>query len=56
MIGIEDYECWEAANILNRSVFDALSTGSGSVVAVVLCVKRGVHLLQSFIFLKIISQ
>ena len=35
-----EYCCWYTANILNISVFDALSTGSGHVAAVGLCVKR----------------
>ena len=34
------YYCWYTANILNISVFDALSIGSGLVAAVLLCIEQ----------------
>ena len=37
-----EYYWWQAANILIRSVFDALSIGYILVAAVLLCLKRGV--------------
>ena len=36
-----EYYSWYTANIVNISVFNALSVGSGFVAAVLLCIKRG---------------
>ena len=40
-----EYDCWYAANIVTKSIFNTLSIGSGPVAAVLLCIKRGHHLL-----------
>ena len=36
-----EYCCWNTTNIVNTSVFGALSIGSGLVVVVFVCMKRG---------------
>jgi hypothetical protein len=41
---LEYYHCWYTANIVNTSVFDAFSIGSGIVAAVLLCVSNGATL------------
>ena len=38
-----EYYSWYTANIVSRSVFNALSIGGGLVVAVLLCIKRDDH-------------
>ena len=35
-----EYYCWYTANIVTRSVFNALSFGGGLVAAVLLCMKQ----------------
>ena len=43
-----EYHCWYTANIVNISVFDALSIDSGLVTAVKLCMKREVSEVEVF--------
>ena len=40
-----EYSSWYSANIVIISVFNALSIGSGLIVAVFLCMKRDVNFL-----------